>query len=229
MSTAMNSRRSALAGKGAAIVLACIAALCLCVLSACSGASSSSSAASSSTESASSSAAETSTSSAASESESSAAASESSSEAEGSESSAASEATEEGPTQEEIEAAIDAGKQVFPGTLRVMTMEELVGYTDLDPALFHEGDYAVLFFDAPVQVSGMSADGSGMRRESASMLGVAEYTDYGSFVIDTGDVDSWRPYDGKHVTLAVAAEDIMFPSDVRLPLGQPSTGAAVVL
>ena len=91
------------------------------------------------------------------------------------------------------------------------------------------GTYAVLVFDEPTDVSGMGADGSGERTESAEMLGIGEYTDYGSFVSEYGDLSLWESLDGQRVTLAAQAQDIMFPSDVRLPIGEPAVHVSVVL
>ena len=88
-----------------------------------------------------------------------------------------------------------------------------------------DGTYAVLTFDAPIQVSGMSGDGSGTRRQGATMLSVASKTKYTT----AGDIDSWRAYDGKHIAVAAKAEDIMFPSDVSMPVGEPRTDKAVML
>ena len=145
----------------------------------------------------------------------------------------------EATTSDSIEIMVDdaidlIGQDVFvvEGTVRVVSAEELVELqkADIDPAMAgNGGTYAVLVFDEPTEVDGMSGDGTGGRTETANMLGIAEYTEYDSFTIDKGDLDSWRAYDGKHVTLAAKAEDIMFPSDVRLPLGEPATGEAVVL
>ena len=131
-----------------------------------------------------------------------------------------------------IETALSLGYQVFEGTVRVVDAEELVELqgVDIDPAMASGGGtYAVLVFDQATEVSGMGADGSGERSEIANVLGIAEYTDYGSFTVDYGDLDSWRPLDGQHVLLAAQARDITFPSDVRLPLGEPSASAAKVL
>lgn len=118
------------------------------------------------------------------------------------------------------------------GTVHVVSAEELMKLQDIDgdPAMFsHGGTYAVLVFDQEIEVAGMSADGSGERTKSAKMLGIAEHTDYDSFVVEYGDLDSWEAYDNQHVTLAVKAQDIMFPSDVRLPVGQPAASAVIVL
>ena len=116
---------------------------------------------------------------------------------------------------------------MFEGTLRVLTAEELAALQNVDPRVASgiDGAYAVLVFDAEIQVSGMGTDGSGMRRQGAKMLGVAEQTKYGS----SGDLSFWRTYDGQHIAVAAMAENIWFPSDVRLPVGEPATANAIVL
>ena len=100
----------------------------------------------------------------------------------------------------------------------------------MNPEMISEGgDYAIIAFDGETIVSGMGADGSGERSDHCFVMGIAEYTEHPSYVHEYGDLESWLPYDGQHVTLAVKAQDIMFPSDVRLPLGEPWTPAAIVL
>ena len=129
-----------------------------------------------------------------------------------------------------VNSALNQGYQIFEGTLHVMTTTELANLQGIDPDMFTaNGKHVVLEFDAPFQVSGMGSDGSGMRRQSASMLGVAEHTDHGSFVVDKGDVDYWLNLDGAHMTLGAMADQIWFPSDVSLPVGEPSTESAVVI
>lgn len=130
------------------------------------------------------------------------------------------------------EEAVAQGYQVFEGTVRVCTAEELIELQarDIDPAAAGGGGtYAVLVFDEPTDVAGMSADGSGERTESSKMLGIAEYTDYNSFVVEYGDLDLCKSLDGRHVAVAAKAQDIMFPSDVRFPIGEPSADAIVMM
>ena len=130
------------------------------------------------------------------------------------------------------ESAAAQGYQVFEGTVRVVSPEELVELqgVDIDPAQASGGGtYAVLVFDQETDVTGMLADGSGEHTRSAKVLGIAEHTDYDGYAIDYGNLDSWRDLDGQHVTLAALAENIMFPTDVRLPLGEPSASSVTVL
>ena len=130
------------------------------------------------------------------------------------------------------ENAAELGYQVFEGTMHVCSAEDLIELQaiDIDPAAAGGGGtYAVLVFDQPTDVVGQSADGSGERTESSEMLGVAEFTEYESFVVEYGDLEACKALDGQHVKLAAQTESIMFPSDVRLPIGQPSAKVTVIL
>ena len=116
--------------------------------------------------------------------------------------------------------------------MHVVSAEELVALqgVDIDPAMAgNGGTYAVLVFDQPTDVTGMSGDGSGERTKTANMLGIAEHTEYSSFVVEYGDLELWKSLNGQRVTVAAQASDIMFPSDVRLPIGEPSAKDAKLL
>ena len=121
---------------------------------------------------------------------------------------------------------------MFEGTVHVCTADELIELqaVDIDPAAAGGGGtYAVLAFDQETNVAGMQADGSGETTRPAKMLGIAEHTDYESFVVEYGDLDLCKSLDGKHVKVAAKAADIMFPSDVRLPIGEPSAHVSIML
>lgn len=116
--------------------------------------------------------------------------------------------------------------------MRVCTAEELVKLQaiDIDPAVAGGGGvYAVLVFDQATNVTGEVADGSGQRTESCNMIGIAEHTDYSSFVIEYGDLDACKALDGQKATIAAKAEAITFPTDVSLPIGQPKADESVFL
>ena len=121
---------------------------------------------------------------------------------------------------------------LFEGTVRVCDGEELIKLQgiDIDPAAAGGGGtYAVIVFDQATPVTGQFADGSGEQTKTANMLGIAEHTDYSSFVMEYGDLDVCKGFDGQHVTLAAKAADIMFPSDVRLPIGEPWAKTSLIL
>ena len=123
------------------------------------------------------------------------------------------------------------GYQVFKGTVRVCTAEELIKLQgkDIDPSVVGSGNgtYAVLVFDQPTDVLGNNGDGQGQRTQSCQVIGIAEHSDYSSFVVEYGDLEKCKSLDGQHVT--IGAKDIWFPSDVRLPLGEPSAKEVVFL
>ena len=83
------------------------------------------------------------------------------------------------------------------------------------------GTYAVMVFDNPIEVTGMSGDGSGERTESVTMMGIAEHSDYTNFVVEYGDLDTCKALDGQRIAIGAKAAAIMFPSDVRVPIGAP--------
>ncbi len=169
--------------------------------------------------SASSSASEQSAASSASASEVSSAAESESSNASASAATSASEAT--GLSEEQ---AVAQGYQVLKGTVRVMGAEELIKQqgVDVDPsAVSNGGTYAVLIFDAETKVNGMYSDGSGEGTRESKMLGIGENTTFDTFVVEYGDLELWKSLDGQQVKVATKAEDVWFPSDARLPLGEP--------
>jgi len=123
--------------------------------------------------------------------------------------------------------ALAQGYQVFKGTMRVLSAEELIDLQgqDQQAAAGQEGAYAVVVFDSPTDVSGMQADGSGQTTRSAKLIGVATANKYTNF----GDVDACKALDGQQVTVAAKADVVGFPSDVRLPVGEPTASESIIL
>ena len=114
----------------------------------------------------------------------------------------------------------------------VCTAEELVKLQaiDIDPAAASGGGtYAVLKFDEAVDVTGEQADGSGQDTRSSTMLGIAEHTDFDYFVVEYGDLDLCQSLNGQKVKVAAKAEDIVFPSDVSLPIGEPKAQVSILV
>lgn len=130
-----------------------------------------------------------------------------------------------------IAAAKAQGKQVFEGTIRIMNHAELVGFQGVsDPNPDYSGSfkyekYAILVFDGPQTVTGMSGDGTGMQTDSANLLCVGAYY-AGVDSVDT--TPEWVPYNGKRVVVAGTAEDVGWPSDASLPLGEPRGGGDII-
>ncbi len=123
--------------------------------------------------------------------------------------------------------ALAQGYQVFKGTMRVLSAEELIDLQgqDQQAAAGQEGTYAVVVFDSPTDVSGMQADGSGQTTRSAKLIGVAAANKYTNF----GDVDACKALDGQQVVVAAKADVVGFPSDVRLPIGEPTASESIIL
>lgn len=130
-----------------------------------------------------------------------------------------------------IAAAKAQGKQVFEGTIRIMNHAELVGFQGVsDPNPDYSGTfkyekYAILVFDRTQTVTGTSGDGTGMQTDSAKLLCVGAYY-AGVDSVDT--TPEWVPYNGKRVVVAGTAEDVGWPSDTSLPLGEPRGGGDVI-
>lgn len=130
-----------------------------------------------------------------------------------------------------IAAAKAQGKQVFEGTIRIMNHAELVGFQGVsDPNPDYSGTfkyekYAILVFDRTQTVTGTSGDGTGMQTDSAKLLCVGAYY-AGVDSVDT--TPEWVPYNGKRVVVAGTAEEVGWPSDTSLPLGEPRGGGDVI-
>lgn len=130
-----------------------------------------------------------------------------------------------------IAAAKAQGKQVFEGTIRIMNHAELVGFQGVsDPNPDYSGTfkyekYAILVFDRTQTVTGTSGDGTGMQTDSAKLLCVGAYY-AGVDSVDT--TPEWVPYNGKRVVVAGTAEEVGWPSDTSLPLGELRGGGDVI-
>lgn len=130
-----------------------------------------------------------------------------------------------------IAAAKAQGKQVFEGTIRILSHAELTGLQGIsDPNPDYSGNfkyekYAILVFDRTQTVTGMSGDGTGTQTGSAKLLCVGAYYP-GVDSVDT--TPEWVPYNGKRVVVAGTAEDMGWPSDTSLPLGEPRGGGDVI-
>ena len=130
-----------------------------------------------------------------------------------------------------IAAAKAQGKQVFEGTIRILNHAELTGLQGIsDPNPDYSGTfkyekYAILVFDRTQTVTGTSGDGTGMQTDSAKLLCVGAYY-AGVDSVDT--TPEWVPYNGKRVVVAGTAEEVGWPSDTSLPLGEPRGGGEII-
>lgn len=132
-----------------------------------------------------------------------------------------------------VEEAEASGRLVITGTLRIVTATELCELQEA-PAEMAEsfgGDassYAIVVFDEPQMLAVMHSGDFGTPYEGeASMVAVAidEDNEWGH----EGDMSVWEPYDGQVVTVSIDPNETLFPSDVRLPMGQPHTSSAELL
>ena len=125
------------------------------------------------------------------------------------------------------------GRLVITGTLRIVNATELCELQEV-PAEAAEGfggdasRYALVVFDEPQMLVVMHSGDFGTPYEGeATMVAVAidEDNEWGH----EGDMSVWEPYDGQTVTVSIDPAETLFPSDVRLPMGQPHTATAEFL
>ena len=146
----------------------------------------------------------------------------------------AAESSEDSAHEQAIADAEASGRIVITGTLRIMTATELCALYEGVPEDMAEqfgGDesrYAVVLFDEPQMLEVMHSGDYGTPYEGeASMVAVAidENNEWGH----EGDMSLWEPYDGQVVTVSIDPVETLFPSDVRLPMGEPHTSTAELL
>ena len=122
---------------------------------------------------------------------------------------------------EEIEKSLLAekkkeGKEIYRGTIHCITgAKEMLKFQNIEDKPYIDGGnteerYVILDFAQPQDVQGMAGDGMGMRTEKSQML-----------LLKSENYMDDR-YDGREVYVTTVKEKTWFPSDVRLPLGEPS-------
>ena len=127
--------------------------------------------------------------------------------------------------QAKVDAAVSQGKQVIAGTVHYTTNDEawkmLIGVNPNDDPNYSQRDAdwyqqslnrpTVLFvFDQPVTIRGLQYDAGGYKEQSASEGGFGRIG--GNMGIDLPD--SFASYDGQHVVMAFAVDEVSFPTDV---------------
>lgn len=135
--------------------------------------------------------------------------------------------------QRQVEDAEAAGRLVITGTLQILDGVELCQLQEapqemIDSIANTDSRYALVVFDEPQMLCVMHSGDFGEPYEGeATMVAVAidESNDWGH----EGDMSIWEPYDGQVVTVSIDPNETLFPSDVRLPLGQPHTSSAELL
>lgn len=134
--------------------------------------------------------------------------------------------SEEERKQQAIEQARTAGKNVYTGTLRVMTYDEVLQWDekpDPNPGYHGNTQYVILLLDEPQEISARSSGDGKIKTKTEDAISLLEYfeSEYGSDDADRrAELEAWRPYDGKPVVVEIS-EDIWWPSDASLPLGKP--------
>lgn len=119
------------------------------------------------------------------------------------------------------------GLTVLSGTVHVMTAAELAEMqgTTLEqifggyPPYGAEEIFVIVEFSQPVSITARHSGDEGNY-----------FTDITTLIhITNQDPDAWTPYEGREITIAISPDETWWPSDVRLPLGAPSTHYAKVI
>ena len=136
--------------------------------------------------------------------------------------SAAFDAQDQAAHDQAVSKAQADGLTVVSGTVHIMTGSELCSFQGYEfEQVFGTGDwaneeaqrvYVVIVFDEETELNCMSADGSGLRTDVATMIAVTKQSK-----------STWEKYDGKTVTVGFRPEETWWPTDVSLPMGQPRT------
>lgn len=110
----------------------------------------------------------------------------------------------------------------YSGTVYVFSsddeMAKGLGISNPNGSSSYKSASAVLKLDSAVSVTAKNGDGSGSRSGTANYILLA----------GGSNASSWSSYDGKHVT--VSAPSLSWPSDTRMPVGEPSVvGSATVV
>jgi hypothetical protein len=139
-------------------------------------------------------------------------------------------AADPAPAAATEDAAEQADENVYTGTCKILTGEDLYKMQDSidDPALL-EGEkdnrYAVLVFDEPTAVyARFAGDPEAMQDTKTDMLCLAIDGDY-----PEGNIAAWEQYDGQKITVQIDPMQTMWPSDVRFPIGCPHTDTAAIV
>ncbi|MDE7243975.1 MAG: hypothetical protein K2O18_08370 [Oscillospiraceae bacterium] len=117
-------------------------------------------------------------------------------------------------------AVTDGDRIVFTGTIGLYTYEEVLALQEIpDPSPGYSDPnetFRLIILDTPQNMTLLSGDGLGFREDEASMINV------------TG-VAGLEQYDGQTLMFSIDRYNSSWPSDVSLPVGQPSTGDVHIL
>ena len=81
------------------------------------------------------------------------------------------------------------------------------------------GDYWILEFDAPGEITGNRANSKETRLVDSGLL-ASHYS------MHEESREKAEPWVGKHVTVSIAANNVSWPSDPSLPIGLPRVGTS---
>lgn len=130
----------------------------------------------------------------------------------------------------ETQAPAEEGRDVYTGTLRIMTGEEVLNLQQRDLQLGEgqlDSRFAMLVFDAPQAVTAVGPGNPSapeyLTQQEASLLCLAVESD------SSGELAEWEAYDGSAITVSIDPLNTFFPSDVRIPVGQPRARDAKVV
>ncbi|MDO4443704.1 MAG: hypothetical protein Q4B69_07520 [Slackia sp.] len=128
--------------------------------------------------------------------------------------------------------AQQAGLTPLEGTLHVLNADgvaALQGEQNPNPGYGNDVIYVVLELDAPVTLSALSGDGSGMREGQAAMVSLIPSGGSSGMELPRWYRENWAALDGKKAIVAVSPDKMWWPSDTSVPLGEPRTSEFVVL
>lgn len=128
--------------------------------------------------------------------------------------------------------ANQAGLVSLEGTLHVLDADgvaALQGEQNPNPGYGDDVVYVVLALDAPVSLSALAGDGSGMREGQAAMVSLIPSGGSSGMTLPKWYREDWAALDGAKATIAVSSDKMWWPSDTSVPLGEPRTSEFVVL
>lgn len=118
-----------------------------------------------------------------------------------------------------IQQARNDGNYVLTGTINDYGYDQVValqGQPDPNAAYssyIKDKTWHIFVLDTPQQLTGHSGDGMGSVTHEARMIVLG---------------DGYTAYNGQHVTISVSQDDLWFPSDTSMPLGEPSASITVL-
>ncbi|MFR4999240.1 MAG: hypothetical protein ACLUCU_02000 [Slackia sp.] len=116
--------------------------------------------------------------------------------------------------------ANQAGLVSLEGTLHVLDADgvaALQGEQNPNPGYGDDVVYVVLALDAPVSLSALAGDGSGMREGQAAMVSLIPSGGSSGMTLPKWYREDWAALDGAKATIAVSSDKMWWPSDTAFP------------